>query len=199
MISGYSDILSRWGTEDAAVTQEAVEAILAQTKNMQALLDRLLFIARSDNGKIRATLNPLPLAVLCGEVLQDFRMMYPQREFTLEGEITALCDEGMLRQILVILLDNGVKFSGEGAKIALRLYANKGKACLEVKDNGPGMTPETAERVFDRFYKGDASHNEKGFGLGLSIAKLLAEAQMGTITLQTAPNEGTAFTLSLNI
>ncbi len=199
VISGYSDILSRWGTEDEAVTREAVEAILAQTAHMQSLLERLLFIARSDNGRIQPELDSLPLAPLCNEVLQDFRMMHPNRSFRLEGEITALCDEGMLRQILVVLLDNAVKFTGEDGEIRLRLCSRRGKACLEVQDNGIGMSPEVAEHAFDRFYKGDSSHNEKGFGLGLSIAKLMTEAQKGTITLQSAPNEGTTFTLTLNI
>lgn len=199
VISGYSDILARWGTEDEAVTREAVEAILAQTNHMQALLERLLYLARSDNGRIQAELNPLPLEPLCSEILQDFRMMYPDRTFRLEGEITALCDQGMLRQILVILLDNAVKFTGEGGTVALKLYSRGGKACLDLRDDGVGMTPEVAEHAFDRFYKGDASRNEKGFGLGLSIAKLMTEAQKGTITLQSAPDEGTAFTLTLNI
>ncbi len=199
VISGYSDILARWGTEDEAVTREAVDAILAQTSHMQALLERLLFIARSDNGRIQTELQPIPLAPLCNEILQDFRMMHPNRQFSLDGEITALCDEGMMRQILVILLDNAVKFTDAEGQISLRLSSRRGKACLEVQDNGIGMTPEVAAQVFERFYKGDSSHNEKGFGLGLSIAKLMAEAQKGTITLQSAPDEGTTFILMLNI
>lgn len=198
IISGYSDILSRWGAEDPAIRQEATDAIITQTANMQTLLERLLYIARSDNGSIQAELKPTDLAPLCKEVLQDFRMLYPQKTFTLQGSATALCDGNLMRQLLTILLDNSAKFTAENGLITLSLSNRQEKAFLTVADNGIGMSEEVAARIFERFYKGDSSHNQKGYGLGLSIAKLIAETQEGTIAVNSAPQKGTTFTVTLN-
>ncbi len=191
VIHGYADILSRWGAEEPAVREEAVEAILAQSTNMQELLERLLYIARSENGKTKAEPQETDLAPLAGELLQDFRLIHPERAFILEGAGTAWCDPSLVRQILTILLDNAVKFTAEDGRIAVTLEEGK----LTVSDNGVGMETEVAAQIFERFYKGDSSHNEKGYGLGLSIAKLMMEQQGGTISVHSTPGEGSAFTL----
>ncbi len=197
VISGYADILSRWGGEDPAVRQEAVNAIVSQAAGMQKLLERLLYIARSENGRVRPELAQVELSGLCGEVLQDFRMMYPDRDFQLSGQASAWCDSNLVRQILTILLDNSVKFTAAGGQIQLNLSEEGETAAFSVADNGVGMTEEVAAHAFERFYKGDSSHNEKGFGLGLSIAKILAEAMGGGIGVVSAPQEGSTFTVTL--
>lgn len=193
VIHGYADILSRWGAEDPAVRQEAVEAILAQSTNMQELLERLLYIARSENGRMKAQPAETELKPLCTELLQDFRMMHPERVFFLEGEGTAWCDAGMVRQILTILLDNAVKFTADGGRITVTLQGST----LRVTDDGVGMAPEVSSHIFERFYKGDSSHNEKGYGLGLPIAKLMCEQQGGTVSVESEPEKGSSFVIQL--
>lgn len=197
VIHGYADILSRWGGEEPVVRQEAIDAILTQSANMETLLERLLYIARSENGKIRPKMEMAQLAPLCNELLQEFRLIHPNRSFALEGEATAACDPAMMRQLLVILLDNAAKFTQEGGRITIRLVQAEGQTILQVQDNGIGMSQEIADRVFERFYKGDSSHNEKGYGLGLSIAKILAESQGGTIAVQSTEGEGSIFGITL--
>lgn len=196
VISGYSDILSRWGTEDPEVTKEAIDAIVCQTAGMERLVERLLYIARSDNGTVKAELSEQPLALLCEEILQDFRMMHPDRQFILQGEAEAICDKDLLRQILVILLDNGVKFTKEGGNITVGLREEVKRTLLTVQDDGIGMSEEVSSHIFERFYKGDSSHNQKGFGLGLSIAKLMVEAQGAEIAVRSQEGEGSVFTVS---
>ena len=193
VISGYADILSRWGAEEPAVRQEAIDAIVAQSANMQELLERLLYIARSENGKIKAQPERTDLKPIAEDLLQDFRMMHPNRVFTLLGEGSAWCDGKMVRQILTILLDNAVKFTAEGGKITLTLE----RGSVSVADDGVSMTEEVTARIFERFYKGDSSHNEKGYGLGLSIAKLMTESQGGTLSVESAPGKGSTFTITL--
>ena len=197
VIHGYADILSRWGGEDPAVRQEAIDAILSQSANMETLLERLLYIARSENGKIRAKIESVDLLPLCNELLQEFRLLHPDRLYQLEGEATARCDAAMMRQLLVILLDNASKFTAEGGRITIALRQAENKTILQVRDNGVGMSKEIAERVFERFYKGDSSHNEKGYGLGLSIAKILAESQGGSIAVESKEGEGSVFAITI--
>lgn len=194
VIRGYADILSRWGAEDKSVRQEAVDAILSQSANMETLLERLLYIARSENGKVQVQLAPTALAPLCCDLLQDFKMMHPDREFTLEGEATALCDADLTRQLLTILLDNAAKFTKEGGHITVTLGEG---TTVAVRDDGVGMAPEVAARVFERFYKGDSSHNEKGYGLGLSIARIITESQGGTISVESQEGKGTTFKIEM--
>ena len=195
VISGYGDILSRWGAEDPEVRKEAIDAIVTQAAGMERLVERLLYIARSEDGAISPALEPQALAPICEELLQDFRMMHPKREFSLAGNATGRVDKELLRQILVILLDNAVKFTKEEGKILFSLREEGGKAYLKVADDGVGMSREVAAHVFERFYKGDSSHNEKGFGLGLSLAKLMVEAQGGSIIVESEEGKGSAFTL----
>lgn len=197
VIRGYADILSRWGAEDPAVREEAVEAILSQSANMQELLERLLYIARSENGKVKSSPEQAELAPLCEELLQDFRVLHPGRQFALQGSAAAWCDPNLVRQILTILLDNSVKFTAEGGCITLKLAEETRHTAISVTDDGVGMAEEVAAHIFERFYKGDSSHNEKGYGLGLSIAKLMTETQGGTIAVETAPGQGSTFTVTL--
>jgi two-component system OmpR family sensor kinase len=135
---------------------------------------------------------------LCEELLQDFRMMYPARSFTLKGNATAWCDPNLVRQILTVLLDNSVKFTQENGTVTIEVEPKVDCVAVSVTDNGVGMTAEVADHVFERFYKGDSSHNEKGYGLGLSIAQLMVESMGGTITVDTAPNKGSTFTFTLS-
>ncbi len=197
VISGYADILSRWGAEDPAVRQEAIDAILSQSTNMQELLERLLYIARSENGKVKAQPEQTDLAAVAAELLQDFRMMHPNRAFLLCGAGDAWCDPRMMRQILTILLDNAVKFTAEGGKITVDIAAQPNQTVISVADDGVGMTEEVSAHIFERFYKGDTSHNEKGYGLGLSIARLMTESQGGTIIAKSAPGKGSRFIITL--
>lgn len=197
VIHGYADILSRWGGEDPAVRKEAVEAILSQSANMQQLLERLLYIARSENGTVKASPEQTELAPLAAELLQDFRLLQPKRTFILQGEGTAWCDPNLVQQILTILLDNAVKFTADGGNITVKIAMGQKNTAVSVTDDGVGMSDEVAGRIFERFYKGDSSHNEKGFGLGLSIAKLITESQGGTITAVSAEGVGSTFTVTL--
>ncbi len=196
IISGYSDILSRWGAEDPAVRQEALDAIQTQSANMQSLLERLLYITRSENGSLQLELSENALSPICKEVLQDFKILHPQKQFSLSGEAKGICDPHLVRQLLTILLDNAVKFTAQEGNIAIDLSEDETYAYLSVTDDGVGMSEEIAAHIFERFYKGDSSHNEKGFGLGLSIAKLITESQGGTISATSAPQKGSTFKIS---
>ena len=197
VIHGYADILSRWGGEDPAVRQEAIDAILSQSANMEMLLERLLYIARSESGKLRPKIEQVDLLPLCNELLQEFRLLHPARNFALEGQGSAQCDPAMMRQLLVILLDNASKFTAEGGHITIALQQAEDQTVLQVRDDGIGMSKEQTDRIFERFYKGDSSHHQKGYGLGLSIAKILAESQGGTIAVESKEGEGTVFAITI--
>jgi len=101
--------------------------------------------------------------------------------------------------VLVNLLDNSYKYSGEDKKIELRVYSADGSVCFTVKDNGIGMTRRQTRKAFDRFYQADSSlaRRTEGAGLGLSIVKFIVDAHNGKITVESKPQKGSTFTVKL--
>jgi signal transduction histidine kinase len=121
---------------------------------------------------------------------------------SVEGADTARvqADPAILRQVLVNLLDNAIKYSPAGGRIAVRVHSAGTKTtAIEVEDSGPGISPEHREKVFDRFYRTDEarSRDTGGVGLGLAIAKWGAEAHGGRLELDSKPGSGCVFRLFL--
>ncbi|HEX6040533.1 sensor histidine kinase, partial [Longimicrobium sp.] len=115
-----------------------------------------------------------------------------------DGMQTLRTDPGMVRQILVNLVGNATKFTLRGG-ITVRLYADSGRACVDVDDTGEGIAPELRERVFEPFFQADPSttRREGGVGLGLALSREFARLLGGDLTVRSTPGEGSTFTLSL--
>jgi len=107
-------------------------------------------------------------------------------------------DARMLQRMLANLLDNAIKYTPPGGKIETSLtLCQKGEVSLEVRDTGIGISPEALPHIFERFYRGDQSRSESGTGLGLSLARAIARAHGGDITVKSTHNEGSVFTARL--
>jgi len=108
-------------------------------------------------------------------------------------------DAEAITTVLINLLDNAYKYTETNKRVALRAYRNNGAACFEVEDNGIGLTPREAAKVFDRFYQVDQSLTRKrgGCGLGLSIVQFIVKEHGGTIEVQSEPGRGSTFTVRL--
>ena len=112
-------------------------------------------------------------------------------------ETRVLGDVGRLRQVLLILLDNALKYTPEGGGITVRVARQGGQARLEVRDTGPGLAPADLPHLFERFYRADKARSSDGTGLGLAIGRWIAEAHGGRIAAATAPEGGALFTVTL--
>jgi signal transduction histidine kinase len=121
----------------------------------------------------------------------------PGRQINDQGldDAAALADRDALKQVLLTLLDNAIKHGEDTVHVAIDGTADG--VAISVRDSGPGISPELCERIFDRFYRGDESRSAPGFGLGLSIARALVEAQQGTLTVESQPGAGSTFTVRL--
>jgi len=106
-----------------------------------------------------------------------------------------------LRELLTILLDNAIKYSGDGASVRLQVAQRDGKAVATVADTGVGIPPEALPHIFDRFYRVDKARSREmgGAGLGLAIAKWIVEAHKGTIRVDSTPGRGTTVTVELPV
>lgn len=197
VISGYGDILARWGTEEPAVLEEAITAINQQCRQMDELMDRLLALSRMDHALPEMKAEERELYPLMQEIRRDFSLVAGGRQLALEvpKSLRLICDGDLLRQVLVIFLDNAVKFTEEHGEITLFAHESHGEICVGVRDNGIGIPREKLDKIFDRFYKADPARGEKGYGLGLSIAATLADAMGARITVESAEGKGSAFSL----
>lgn len=201
VIGGYADLLDRWGQKDEQVLKESIRAIKTETEHMKTLVEQLLFLARGDAGRQPMQKKRLDMAALLREVWEESRMIDPAHEYVFRerGPVVVRGDEAMLKQAIRILTDNAVKYSPEGSRITLRAYAEANEVCVDVQDNGIGVSREDAARMFDRFYRADAARNSEtgGSGLGLSIARWIVERHGGSFRVLSYEEVGTRITLAL--
>lgn len=174
--------------------------IRSEVKRTDALIRNLLTLARMDRNKVSADLKEIDLGRTVLEVALPFESTaFEQgRHFDIQTEdgVRVNGDRDMLQQLTVILLSNALKYSDEGGSITLSVRRGRrdgGEIC--VANTGDGIAPEDMDRIFDRFYRGDSSHNREteGFGLGLSIAKNIVDAHKGKISVSSEAGGETVF------
>ncbi len=199
VIESYSSLLKRWGMKDEAIQEEAVEAIHHEAVRMKKLTEHLLQSA-SQTELSADVEGKIELISFCEGIAQTFRRT-GNREITIESEfkeIYAMTVSSKLEQVMVILLDNAMKYSESSIQIMIKQQDNE--ILIGVKDHGGGISPEHLPHVFERFYRVDSSRARKtgGNGLGLSIARTLVESFDGKLEIQSEVGEGTLVTLTLS-
>ena len=185
------------------VYREALESNLEEIDRMSRIVEELLFLSRADLGEVHVASDPVQLDTLVQEIqLQAMVLGKEQQISTTLGQVEPLRvagDEWRLRELILNVVDNAVKYSLPRGTVELGLTQHRGMARVTVRDHGIGMTPEEQRLVFDRFYRTDAAraHAQKGTGLGLSICKWIAEAHHGTIEVTSTFGQGSCFTITL--
>jgi signal transduction histidine kinase len=199
-IRGFAELHRQGAVTDPAEVSELLARIEAEATRMGLLVDDLLLLARLDQRRpLERT--PVDLASVAQGAVEAARAAAPDREVTLADAAPAVVagDEAGLRQVTTNLLDNALAYSPDDTPVAVRVRRaerdGRALAALEVVDRGQGLTPEQAERVFERFYRTDAARSRArgGTGLGLSIVAAIVEAHGGTVEVDSAPGEGSTF------
>jgi two-component system, OmpR family, sensor kinase len=199
-IRGYAELFRRGAAERPEDLDLAMRRIEDEGARMGVLVDDLLLLARLDQGRPLER-RPVDLRTLVTDAVHDARAADPGRhvEFEADGEARVLGDEMRLRQVVANVLENARTHTPPATPVSVRLRRADGSATIEVADRGPGLSSEDAERVFERFYRGDLSRSRArgGAGLGLSIAAAIVEAHGGRIRVWSIPGEGATFVVSL--
>jgi heavy metal sensor kinase len=189
---------------DREYYREVIGSMLEESSRLARLVDSLLTMTRADSGELRLERAPIPILSFSREVVSLLEVLAEEKGqvIYLEGDGTAYvwADPLILRQVLVNLIDNAIKFSPCGGSIAVRIARiDTQSASIEVKDSGPGIAPEHRDKVFDRFYRIDEARSREtgGSGLGLAIAKWGAQAHNGELELDCTANTGCIFRLIL--
>lgn len=200
VIQGYASMLERWGKDDAAVRDEAIAAINHEAANMKELVEKLLFLARHDKQTLRMKSEVVDLRAMAEDAVRETRMIVSDREIV-SGDMQdarALGDSAALKQALRIFIDNACKYTPPGGKVTISCKLEGNSAHLSVADTGCGIPADDLKRVFDRFYRVDDSRGEvPGHGLGLSIARIIAQSHGGRIHVRSREGQGSVFTLEL--
>lgn len=208
-IRGFAELYRQDPNPDATAVAQMMRRIEDEAARMGALVDDLLMLARLDQQR-PLDHDPVDLLALCADATQDARAVDPDRPISLRVGNTdpppiVLGDEARLRQVLGNLINNALRHTPARTPVQVRLSTDRpdghdgGVVRIEVADQGPGMTPDDAARVFERFYRTDQSRNRNdgGAGLGLSIVGALIDAHGGQVDVDTAPDAGCCFRVLL--
>jgi two-component system, OmpR family, sensor kinase len=226
-IRGYTDVLLRGAKDDPETTERVLLATRREAERMSRLVNDLLTLARLDTGRPLET-RLVDLLALAGECVDQARILAGQREVLMRtdgrGRLMVVGDPDRLKQVVLVLLDNALKYGRQTPDGWARLSVGRhdGQAIITVEDNGPGIAPDDLPRIFERFYRAEraararrmagapasassttqpaaqqAAPRTEGSGLGLAIAQAIARAHGGELTVQSALGSGTTFTLTL--
>ena len=213
-IRGYAELFRRGARDRPQDLELAMRRIEEEATRMGVMVEELLLLARLDEGRPLERA-PVDLARVAADAVADARIADPARGIGLRtaAPVVVEGDEMRLRQVTANLMTNALRHAGPGASIDVAVRREDGWAELEVRDDGVGMAPEVAARVFEPFYSAangadEGRHNvaqesatrhpgKTGMGLGLAIARSIVHAHHGTLTLDTAPGKGSRFTVRL--
>lgn len=200
VLQGNADLLARWGKDDPRIREKCIAAIQRQTAYMHHLVSNLLFLSRGDSGVQTLEKEQLPLHDLLAEITADRRELDCAHNYRLQAaDGCVLADENLLRQLLLILLDNAAKYTPTGRAITLSADVRTAGVEILVADEGCGVPEEQLEKIFDRFYRVDKARAREtgGTGLGLAIAKTIVQLHGGTIRAENNPAGGLTVRIAL--
>jgi len=198
-IIGYTELWRAGGLQNPEELADAMSRMEDEGQRMAALVEDLLMLARLDQNR-SPDRRPVRLDLLAEDAVRDAQAVEPSRPFeAVLAPVTVSADEAQLRQVLGNLLANARMHTPAETPVRVKVEVVDGRVVLEVADRGPGMAPEVASHVFDRFYRADASRARSagGTGLGLAIVQGIVAGLGGTVRVESVVGEGTRFLVEL--
>jgi signal transduction histidine kinase len=185
------------------VERDRYASQLDELRRLARIVDGLTLLAKADAGQVVLKLEPLRLDELVRDNFADAQILAEPQHIQVElaacEQISVRGDRHRLRQLLLNLADNAVKYNQPQGRVTMNLHRVNGTAEFIIANTGPGIPPASLPRIFDRFYRGDPAHGSEvdGCGLGLSIAQWIVTAHKGTIRVESAPSQLTTVTVRL--
>jgi signal transduction histidine kinase len=203
VINANAQMLERWADRDPEIRADSLRAIREESGSLAAMVNGMLLLAKAESGDDipRTSLaleQPLHEAVRATQQRAEEKGLLLIAQFDETGDTRVFGDGNLLRQLFTNLIDNAIKFTERGS-ITVALRHEPDAAVATVSDTGVGIDDDALERVFDRFYRTDASRNRAvpGTGLGLAIVRSIARVHGGSVTAARRPEGGTTFTVSI--
>ncbi|KGL45226.1 sensor histidine kinase [Listeria sp. SHR_NRA_18] len=202
IMEGHLKLLNRWGKDDPEVLDESLNASLTELERMKKLVQEMLDLSRAEQISQTKELQLVCVNDVVEQVRRNFEVMYEDFTFTLaedDKNLHAMIQHNHLEQILIIIADNAVKYSGDGKQVDMHVYKETDKIKVSIKDYGVGISADEIDKIFNRFYRVDKARSREvgGNGLGLAIAKELVSGYLGSIHAESEDNVGTTITIAL--
>ena len=205
IVEGHLKLLNRWGKDDPEVLEESLEASLAEIKRMKTLVQEMLDLSRAPQVREQYKDATTEVVDTLTQIVANFKVLYPDFTFVLDidskADLLSPIYRNHFEQVIIILLDNAVKYSMNRKEIIVSLSTVADQVEIGIQDFGMGLSEEDKKKVFSRFYRVDKARSRErgGNGLGLSIAKELIEGYNGSISLTSHLDQGTVFKVKLPI
>lgn len=204
LIKGFVETLLEGAKDDPETATRFLQTIEKHTDRLTFLIEDLLTISRLESGQIVMNLQPVDLRVEAQRVIDDLRARASEKKIGLENQVpvglTVRADADRLEQVLYNLIENAIKYGRNGGAVAVGVLPGQDRQIeVFVRDDGPGVPPESIERIFERFYRVDRARSREtgGTGLGLSIVKHIVQAHGGEVYARSQVGEGATFFFTL--
>ncbi len=204
ILEGHLKLLNRWGKNDPEVLEESLKASEQEVERLKMLVYELLELTRLESDRLEVVEDLIEPVCVVEDVIKKFTLLHPN--FTikfidnLKEPVKVAIAERHLEQVLIILIDNAVKYSNESKTVEVTTDKNNNQFTISIKDYGIGIPQEDLQKIFDRFYRVDKARSREkgGQGLGLSIAKRMVDNYNGSIVAESMEGEWTIITVTLN-
>ncbi len=198
IIRGYADMLEKYGAEDPELVGEATAEIKKSAQDMQYIVENLLFLARADAGTQPLNNSPVEINEVLKSVVESFNN--PRIEFIDDKKFEMVGDSEFLKKMFAAFIDNALIYSEDEVFVTFENFGNTAK--VKISDSGIGISEENIDKIFDRFFKVDmarakSEENKISAGLGLSIAKFIADKHEIKISVESELGKGTTFILEI--
>lgn len=203
IIEGHLKMLDRWGKDDPEVLEESITASLQEISRMKSLVQEMLDLTRVEQAEIIHHNETSPARDIVTQVVNNFQMIYPDFKFLLDDDLRSEKEVAIFRdhfeQLLIIIIDNAVKYSTNKKVVHISLSSNPHEIEIAIQDFGEGISQKDLKKVFNRFYRVDKarSRHKGGNGLGLSIAQKLVETYHGHLSVESVLGQGTIFHIEI--
>jgi signal transduction histidine kinase len=202
VINANAQLIRRWGDRDPVVRAESLDAIVDESARLAEMVGGMLTLAKADSGD-QMPKEPLTLNPIVADVVAHAHERAAHKGLDLRAELDpqpayVLGDTPLIRQLVSNLVDNAIKFTERG-EVVVAVRHEPGSVRVAVSDTGVGIEAETADHLFDRFFRGDPSHSRtvEGTGLGLAIVRSIARVHGGSVWAASRPEGGSTFTVVL--
>lgn len=181
--------------------REALADCVEESERVLSMLNTLMDVTEAEAGMMRLDRKPADLCRLLREVAEVYEFVAEEKSIQIRMELPPECpadfDVPRMRQVVANLLDNALKYTPAGGSVRLMAETRPEGALVRIRDNGMGIAAEDLDRIWTRLYRGDKSRSQRGLGLGLSLVKAVVEAHGGRVGVNSAPGEGSEFTVLL--
>jgi two-component system sensor histidine kinase ArlS len=204
ILEGHLKLLNRWGKNDPEVLEESLKASQQEVERLKMLVYELLELTRLESDRLEVVEDLVEPVHVVEDVIKKFTLLHPDFIFSfinhLKEPVKVAIAERHLEQVLIILIDNAVKYSSQSTTIEVTVENKDNGFSVSIKDYGIGVPQEDLQKIFDRFYRVDKARSREkgGQGLGLSIAKRMVDNYNGSIVADSVEGEWTMITVTLN-